>query len=406
MSLTPIWSVSVKTKLGRVLFLGLAFTLAVTMSARPGQDTGRHSTKPPKTNLKKPVKLIGAIYLPGNPLRFDISWVDQSTARYYLGEAGNASVDVFDAENDLFLGRITGFHGVGLPDDPCGPTQGMGPSGVLVTPDHKLWADDAHGIVKVFDLTNAQPPFNDVIPIATISTSAQCRADEIGFDPKDHVIMVGNPAEKPPYATLISSGPPYAVLSKIPFPNARGFEQPVWDPDLKGGRMLATVPGADGTSEVVVFNLKDPKEPIVEATYPTGNCGSGLALGPSQHLLVGCGGGKPLLILDALTGKEITTVAETKGADEVWYNPGDNNFYAPSAFGGNPSLSVIDGDSGALLGTLPAGPGSHSVAAFRGNNHIFVPIAIPTAAAPTDACNVMFGLPEKHGCIAVYAHEK
>lgn len=395
-----------KTNSGEMFFAGLALILAVAVSARPGQDIAQHSITGSKANVKKPVKLLGAIYLPGNPLRFDISWVDDSRGRYYLGEAGNASVDVIDAKNNLFLGRITGFHGVGLPEDPCGPTQGMGPSGVVVTPDNHLWADDAHGVVKVFDLTNAQPPFNNVSPVATISTGAQCRADEIGFDPKDHVILVGNPAEKPPYVSVISSDPPYAILSKIPFPNARGFEQPVWDPDLKGGRMLATVPGAEATSQVVVFNLKDPKEPIVEATYPTGICGSGLALGPSQHLLVGCGGGKPLMIIDGLTGKEITTLAETKGADEVWYNPGDNNYYAPSGFGANPTLTVIDGDTGEVTGALPAGPGSHSVAAFRGNNHVFVPIAIPTATAPSDTCNVMFGLPEKHGCIAVYAHEK
>src|SRR5467141_114711 len=397
-------------RIGR-LVLVLASALALTVSAHPGQDA-EHQAQERRRNahsgnsLSKPVKLIGAILVPGNPLRFDISWVDQATARYYLAEGGNAGVDVFDAENDLFLGRIPGFHGVGAPDDPCGPIEGMGPSGVVVTPDNHLWADDAHGVVKVFDLKNAQPPFNNVSPVATISTGAQCRADEIGFHPKDHVIMVGNPAEKPPYMSFISSDPPYAVLSKIPFPNARGFEQPVWDPDLKGGRMLATVPGAEGTSQVVVFNLKDPKEPVIEATYPTGNCGSGLALGPSQHLLVGCGGGKPLLILDAVSGKEVTSVAETKGADEVWFNPGDNNFYAPRAFGGNPTLSVIDGDSYALVDSLPAGPGSHSVAAFRGTNTIFVPIAIPTAAAPADTCNVMFGLPEKQGCIAVYAHEK
>src|ERR1700730_7396029 len=168
MSLTPKRSASVKTKFGKMFFLIVALTLAVPMNARPGQNSARRSSAHQKTNVKKPVKLIGAIYLPGNPLRFDISWVDQTTARYYLGEAGNASVDVFDAENDLFLGRITGFHGVGLPDDPCGPTQGMGPSGVLVTPNNKLWADDAHGVVKVFDLTDAQPPFNNVNPVATI----------------------------------------------------------------------------------------------------------------------------------------------------------------------------------------------------------------------------------------------
>ena len=388
-----------KTAVSALFLLSLGFALLLALSARPALDAR------PKPNPKKPVKLLGGIYLPGNPLRFDISWVDQATGRYYLAESGNGGVDVIDAENDLFLGRITGFHGLGLPDDPCGPIEGMGPSGVLVTPNNQLWADDAHGTVKVLDLTKAEPPFNGVSPIATISTGAKCRADEIGFDPKDHIIMVGNPEEKPPYAALISSDPPYTLLSKVPFPDARGFEQPLWDPELKGGRMLATVPGMGETSKVVVFNLKDPKAPAIEATYPTGNCGSGLVLGPSQHLLVGCGGGKPLIVLDALTGKVLTSVEGTKGADEVWYNPGDNNYYAPSAFGGNPTLSVIDASSNKLLNNLPAGSGSHSVAAFRENNHIFVPIAVPTAAAPNDVCNAMFGFPAKQGCIAVYAHE-
>jgi hypothetical protein len=386
---------------GTKYFVALAVTLTLAASVLSAQDAAKNNS-----SAKKPVKPIGAISLPGNPLRFDISWVDQSTGRYYLGEAGNAAVDVIDAENGLYLGRITGFHGLGSPDDPCGPIEGMGPSGVVMASGNHLWADDAHGIVKVFDMTDAQPPFTNVTPIATISTGAQCRADEIGFDPKDHLILVGNPEEKPPYVSVISSDPPYAVLGKIPFPNAEGFEQPMWDADLRGGRMLATVPGLNGTSEVVVFNLKNPKEPTVEATYPTGNCGSGLVLGPSQHLLVGCGGGKPLLVLNAVDGKPITNVEGTKGADELWYNSGDNNFYAPSQFGGNPTLSVIDADSNMLVGTLPAGPGSHSVAAFRGNNHIFVPIAVPNATVTTDTCNVLFGLPEKHGCIAVYAHEK
>jgi hypothetical protein len=170
------------------LVLVLASAVAMTVSALPGQNVnqksqGHNSNTRPGSNQHKPVKLVGAILVPGNPLRFDISWVDQATARYYLAEGGNASVDVFDAENDLYLGRITGFHGVGAPDDPCGPIEGMGPNGILVTPNNQLWADDAHGTVKVFDLTKAQPPFSNVSPVATVSTGAHCRADEIGFDP-------------------------------------------------------------------------------------------------------------------------------------------------------------------------------------------------------------------------------
>jgi len=96
----------------------------------------------------------------------------------------------------------------------------------------------------------------------------------------------------------------------------------------------------------------------------------------------------------------------TRGADEVWYNPGDNHFYAASGNNPTPTLSVIDAGSGKLISNLPAGPGAHSVAAFSRNNHVFVPIATPSQASPGDACNVLFGLPEKQGCIAVYAPEK
>jgi DNA-binding beta-propeller fold protein YncE len=393
-----------------IVLVALALALILNVDAHPPQQkkgpekssSATHS----RAGMQKPLKLVGAILVPGNPLRFDISWVDPARGRYYLAEGGNAAVDVIDAENNLYLGRISGFHGLPATDDPCGRIEGMGPNGVVVTPDNYLWADDAHGTVKVFDLSSAKPPFTGMTPAATISTGAVCRADEIGFDPKDHVIVVGNPEEHPPFATIISSDAPYDVLSKIPFPDASGLEQPLWDPGLKGGRMLLTVPGKGEGSMVAVLDLRKPKSPVVETTYSTPNCGSGLALGPSQHLLVGCGGGRPLIILNALTGKIITTVADTHGADEVWYNPGNNQFYAPSGQNPTPTLSVIDAESGKLRYNLPAGPGSHSVAAYSGNNHVFVPIAIPSQASPADACNVLFGLPEKQGCIAVYEPEK
>jgi DNA-binding beta-propeller fold protein YncE len=385
----------------------LAFLLNVHASPRPQEQTAKKpAAAHSKMLAKKSLKPAGAILVPGNPVRFDISWVDQARGRYYLAESGNAAVDIFDAENNLYLGRITGFHGLAAADDPCGRIEGMGPNGVMVTPDNHLWADDAHGTVKVFDLSNAKPPFTGLAPVATISTGAVCRADELGFDPKDHVVVVGNPEEHPPFATIISSDAPYEVLSKIPFPDADGFEQPLWDPGFKGGRMLVTVPAKGDGSKVVVLDLSKPKSPVIEATYSTPGCGSGLALGPSQHLLVGCGGGKPLIIIDALTGKMITTVADTHGADEVWFNAGDNHFYAPAGQNPTPTLSVIDAQTGKLISNLPAGPGSHSVAAYSLNNHVFVPIAVPTPASPTDACNILFGLPEKQGCIAVYAPEK
>ena len=111
-------------------------------------------------------------------------------------------------------------------------------------------------------------------------------------------------------------------------------------------------------------------------------------------------------VINENTGAIRRVLIDEGGADEVWYNAAENHFYAPSGFSATPTLSVIDAASGKLLYNLPAGPVSHSVAAYSGNNHVFVPIATPTAASPTDVCNTLFGLPEKQGCIAVYAPEK
>ena len=122
--------------------------------------------------------------------------------------------------------------------------------------------------------------------------------------------------------------------------------------------------------------------------------------------MVGCGGGKPLIIISALDGKLITTVEGTHGGDELWYNPGDNRFYAATGNGSNPILSVVDAATGAFIDNLTAGPGVHSEAAYQGNNHVFVPIGPPTTASPKDTCNVTFGLPANQGCVAVYGPAK
>ena len=269
-----------------------------------------------------------------------------------------------------------------------------------------------HGVVKVFDLQGAAPPFTSLSPSATIifdgsggTLPAGCRADELELDPVDHIILVGFPepeAGGTPFAALISSDPPYTVLATITFPNAGGIEQPVWDPALK--RFLLNVPSNPPAfaGEIAVIN---PLTANVENTYTTNCGGAGLALGPLQHLLVGCGDG-PDLIMDATNGNILTTflAADVANSDEVWFNPGDFNFYASSNFRtASPALAVIDAVTDTFLQDLPTAFGSHSVAAFQENNHVFVPIQAP--GVHPDVCNLQFGLPAGRGCIFVYANE-
>jgi hypothetical protein len=83
---------------------------------------------------------------------------------------------------------------------------------------------------------------------------------------------------------------------------------------------------------------------------------------------------------------------------------GDGRFYAASNTPPTPVLGVIDAETNTFLQAVPSGPAAHSVAAYRENDHVFVPIAPPTKTVPADTCAIMFGFPANRGCIAVYAH--
>jgi hypothetical protein len=91
--------------------------------------------------------------------------------------------------------------------------------------------------------------------------------------------------------------------------------------------------------------------------------------------------------MDAKSGSIEQIVTGVSGSDEVWFNPGDGNYYLaarnqPFA----PVLGVIDAKSKTLVQVVPtinvggqafvfpAGT-AHSLAANPNNNQVFVPLA-------------------------------
>ncbi len=247
------------------------------------------------------------------------------------------------------------------------------------------------------------------------------RADELGYDPKDHVILIANNAPRSivaphnatdPYATFISANAPYAVLGHVIFPGAGGLEQPLWDPELR--RFWITVPGPTGGSPMVA--RVNPISMLVDKTY-TLNClaltgtasasTTGIALAPYQHLLVSACG-RPM-ILSALTGQVFNVITQVGGGDEVWHNPGDGRFYVTGASTVPPlvqSLGVIDAETSTWLQNVPDVRGKNP-AAFAENNHIFTIVqinaAIVAAPATDDSTCTLSGIFGR-GCIAVFGH--
>jgi hypothetical protein len=395
-----------KSKVTACLLFGLVLVLTLTISARPDgrdrddRDRDREECRDVEHNAKAPLEAIGVVALPGKPLTSsDIAWVDPGTERFYLADRSNAGVDIIDAENDTFVGRVPGFAGI--------KATGNGPNGVVVSPSRKAWVGDGNATVQVADVDPASASYLKIIKTVDVSIAAcspNCnRADEVGYDPKDHKTLAAidqpnsaKDATKPiaPYAALIDANTYGVQIVQIPNITAGGgLEQPLWDGEL--GVFFLTVPSvgnpASGSGEIVLINPKTGT--VGPKPYLPGACGpTGEVLAAYQRLVVECGGN--LVILNANTGKIITTVTGVP-ADELWFNPGNDLVY--SASGG--TLYVVDPQAGAIVQTL-SDPGGRNQAAFAENNHVFTPVRAATPPA-LDQC-VQFGFVGT-GCVAVFA---
>jgi hypothetical protein len=160
----------------------------------------------------------------------------------------------------------------------------------------------------------------------------------------------------------------------------------------------------------------DPNTQMVIGTFLVSNCSpAGLALGPNNEALLGCGSafGTPpttqSLIIDitstnfTLNGAVVATVP-IGGSDEVWYDPGTQHYFLAAranlaAGSPAPILGSIDAVSHQLDSSIPSSTTSHSVAADQNSHLVFLPAGFvpPTSTTPdpNNPCPTT-------GCIAVY----
>jgi hypothetical protein len=160
---------------------------------------------------------------------------------------------------------------------------------------------------------------------------------------------------------------------------------------------------AVGCIDEIDPRIGNPAGPIVTAVIPVINCmPAGIVQGPGHDFLIGCGGHDgtqfpPLLIIfDATTNQILTSITQSGGTDEVWFNPGDNRYYtAGRDMPDGPVMGVVDARSRTWLVNVPTGSNSHSIAANPITNQIFVPLQ----SGPR--CTTQ----SSNGCIGMYARQ-
>jgi len=325
------------------------------------------------------VHLLSSVQVPvtdGNTTNgmysFDISYVDQSTGVYFLADRSNLAVESLSSLSILTQIRPNNGHAPfagftpWVPLDMHGANDCAGPNGVVsVFPF--LFVTDAPSRVLSFDL-NSNPP--KTVGECTTKAGEPTRADELAYEPADHLILAINNAASPPFATLVKVDPATGALTcgtNIILDTAHsgvdaenGAEQPVWDPITK--KFYLSIPQIGGNPTVGGV-IRISTTGTVEATYTITFCSpAGLALGPQNppHLLVGCNtiwatdgslwtghadqntatAAPQYVIIDATTGGITAYVAGAGVGDEVTFNKGDNHYYG-AASGSNLAPNAI-----------------------------------------------------------------
>ncbi len=368
---------------------------------------------PPPLNTTDPAcpGVLTLVDSPSGRWSLDISWFDPNTEKYYLADRNNIGIDIVDARTDEVVGFAGGFVGTNCPNPPTAnclpapPANSAGPNGVLTTTNpRQLWAGDGNGTVRVYSLDSNGMPVGF---IKAVANGGLRRADEMAFDPDDHLVLAAWDDDHDLFVTFISVSNNPTVMGTIHIPEAAGcgIEQPVYNHDL--GRFFLAVPCTSAVNnanhnttihangEIAVIN---PHSKVIEKVFALDgtNCfPHGLALGPRNNLLLGCSGDGPAgsqlksIIMKATNGAILQVFNQLGGSDEVWFNPGDNHYYlAMSSWTttgkigdtANPSLGIInagdhDGDA-SFVQNITTTRSSHSLAAVftdcdndRGDDH-------------------------------------
>lgn len=323
---------------------------------------------------------------------FDISYFDPTTATDYVADRSNAAVDVFGG--DAFLGRTASIF-----TGQAATTSISGPDGVVsVASQHVLFAGDGDSTLKSFNLTSAGLPTSQ--KFSPLNTGGVFRVDEMAYSPATNLVLAANNADAPAFGTLVNATTGAPVATHIVVPGAVGLEQPVWNPST--GTFFISVPqfgasGPGGVAEIkpdgTIGRLYDFSTMGISSCSPTG-----LALGGSGNLMVGCGNAKTQTIVlnPAGTGSIVKTFAQISGSDEIWYDPKTGNFYVTGSGASGRAIDIINDLTLGIEQSigLPS-VNAHSIAVDPFNGDIYVPL--PGGSANTFCtlgCVAVFGAPE------------
>ena len=286
---------------------------------------------------------------------WDYATVDTTTHRVYVSHATH--VVVLDADRDTVVGDIgdtPGVHGIAIAE-PLG---------------RGYVSNGRDSSVTVFDLTT-------LAPVTRIHGTGR-NPDAILFEPGTRRVFTFNGGSSSATAIDATTN---RIVGTVPLGGRPEFAQ-----SDGAGRVFVNL---EDKSEVVAF---DARTLAVQGRWPLAPCEepTGLALDrAAMRLYVGCANQR-MGVMDARTGRMLTTVPAGDRIDATAYDPATHLAFAS---GGDGTLTIVateqpSGGPAAPAALTPAtvqtGPGGRTMALDPRTHRIYIPVAqFGTAPAPT-----------------------
>lgn len=238
--------------------------------------------------------LITTIALPGVAARIDHLAFDSSTQRLFIAALGNNSVEVVDLKTNKVIHSITGLSE---------------PQGIAFIPGKNILfvANGGNGACNVFNADTYQK-------ISSVQLAGD--ADNVRYDPINKKIYVGYGEG----GIAIIDG---ATLKQVADIKLQGHPES-FQLDIAAKKIYVNVPDKQQVEIIDLYKkmvIDRWKLTAAKSNFP-------MALDAANHrLFIGCRHPAKLLVLDAGTGKLITTVAIENDADDIFYEPKNGTIF-------------------------------------------------------------------------------
>jgi YVTN family beta-propeller protein len=290
-------------------------------------------------------KIVNKIHLEGDE-KWDYLFSDDINNRLYVSHG--SMVQVIDEATGTSVGKITGLNGV---------------HGIAIAPDLNkgFITSGKDSSVTIFSTHSLQVQ-------AKITVTGK-GPDAILFDPFSNKVFVFN--GKSDNATVIDAVS-NKILATIPLDGKPEFS-------VSDGKGKVYV-NLEDKSSIAVIN---PMTCKVEHVWPTGpgEEPTGLALDNENHRLFSVCKNKLIVVVDALTGKVVTSLPIGERCDGVTFDPGSKCVYTSN---GDATMSIVKEDANGkfiVLESFTTQEGARTITINKMTHHIYLPAASFSPAA-------------------------